>query len=487
MSSPLHFHPRRAVRFGSQKTSRFVITLSPSYPVFNRDSTPNPSPSTKVLAGFVHEYIHYVQNVSTVSGARSYVVFQSILALFARTLVRSGESLGDVALDPQTRRDLQSLFELLVHWEGHSDLRPVPISAPDSIVVRGYTAAPWTTRRKKGDVSGTDIHLDCHVRCENGHSNCLEYRFGLAAIEEGMSYEIDRMVETGRTHLPSRRRDVPVFPYLVLRAFGEHLFGGPVDTALLLYCASVALASADPPRAFIGAVKLIRTMKGSLDDTSDVAKELGRCFDAKRSWVTDIVEADLDSVISDYHDRGLAETGARRLRDLLVGFIRRRETDPFFELRPFVNGRVDNALLTKVLYQSVPGDVLQELPCKPERASAPMRDVLVGFGPSLVKGGGWDQSTLLRVLELQIDFFLAHCRGHGFIPTKDVLNRTCPFYTACPFALRQKRAGICRTRPWLRYRNSPTCWYGAAVAATIGSLATTQEAWYTRLHHRVFD
>jgi hypothetical protein len=55
---------------------------------------------------YIHEYWHYLQNISTLHGIKSFLVTQQLLARFSCTMRRDGTSAGDVSF---SQGELESL------------------------------------------------------------------------------------------------------------------------------------------------------------------------------------------------------------------------------------------------------------------------------------------------------------------------------------------------------------------------------------------
>src|SRR5438309_1293150 len=91
----------RLAELGSYTPHEFCIEMSAEHPLVDaKQSRIHPIPA-ETLSTFVHEYIHYLQNVSTVSGFAGYHATQQLLALFSATVDKTGRSAGSGRLDQE--------------------------------------------------------------------------------------------------------------------------------------------------------------------------------------------------------------------------------------------------------------------------------------------------------------------------------------------------------------------------------------------------
>jgi len=456
--------PLRSEELGCYWTNRFMIHVGDRTPVFRRDGSLRKHITRKALALFVHEYMHYVQNISTVSALRSYVLFQSLLARFSESLDRNGTSRGSAGLAIESCRDVRALLELQSRYDGDIDECLAVGEEAVSVEVNGFRTVDWAARRAGKGVSGQDVVLDCDVTLANRTARRIEFVFGTAAIEEGIAYELDRLVAKGR-RLAELPDDAPALPYLVMRALCGHVCACPVSPVHLVSTAVLALDTANPPVALIQA---LQDADGHADDPSESKKALlkiqGELKEHRDAGVVALL-ADLDSLVGNYKGRAVAESAMTLLRDVARSMCSARSRDPSFEVRPFEGNTVDDRALQHLLLQCLPCDALQKFRGDERRLR---RDVMVAFGPAAHDDGGWDQSERLRVLDCQLDYMLAHLAGDGFLATDQVGPHACPFATACDLGLRKGDPAACFEQPWVRCGENPTCWYGLAVLATLG-------------------
>ena len=184
-----------------------------------------------------------------------------------------------------------------------------------------------------------------------------------------------------------------------------------------------------------------------------------------------IIEHDLPSIIAAYQARGLLQHAVEYLAENYTNLLRQRLQDPFFDIRPFANNNLNRAALEQLFRQTLPCDTIQSLP---GGEHAVTRDLLVTFGvpPERWTRLGYRPADFLRTLECQVDYLFAHLGNNGFLASVDTDSR-CPFYTVCGLSLRRDHPEVCRESPWEAFDPGQPrhCWYGTAVASTLGIVA----------------
>ena len=102
--------------------NHFIICLDSETPflVFEADETNRQD--NKFLSIFVHEYWHYLHNITTVSGFKSFAFTQHLLYLFSETIQnnRNGTSNGNADLSGAEAADLAALIGSQLVMEGHA-------------------------------------------------------------------------------------------------------------------------------------------------------------------------------------------------------------------------------------------------------------------------------------------------------------------------------------------------------------------------------
>src|ERR1019366_2446807 len=117
---------RRSETLGSYAPNQFLITLGSRYRLVDGTGAPIAKPSWETLVVFGHEYIHYLDNVSTVAGAMSFLLSQQLLAALSSTMAPDGTSRGSAPASKTLQDGLRQRLELSDFIEGSFDPSPEP-------------------------------------------------------------------------------------------------------------------------------------------------------------------------------------------------------------------------------------------------------------------------------------------------------------------------------------------------------------------------
>jgi hypothetical protein len=102
-------------------------------------------------ATYTHEYWHYLQNISTLHGIKSFLVTQQLLARFSGTMRRDGTSAGDGSFSQAELDSLRFWSSWNSLYEGDRGSRDGDISAK-VVAVSGKSIrfdALWLQRKKR--------------------------------------------------------------------------------------------------------------------------------------------------------------------------------------------------------------------------------------------------------------------------------------------------------------------------------------------------
>src|SRR5262245_60682461 len=97
----------RRAELGAYTPHEFCIEMSAKHALVDPTGKPVEPIPADTFSTFIHEYIHYLQNVSTMSGFTGYHATQQLLALFSATIDRTGRSGGSARLSPKQKERLK--------------------------------------------------------------------------------------------------------------------------------------------------------------------------------------------------------------------------------------------------------------------------------------------------------------------------------------------------------------------------------------------
>lgn len=473
--------PRRwSTTAGSYFSNAFSIQISEDTSVIDPDTLHVNHDDATTLSIFVHEYWHYLQNLTTVAGFVSLLLQQDLAASFSATLAEGGTSIGSA--DDELTNEITELIDVRNAREGELELVGHEPDDIDCFVIIGVEEAEYSLCLRGQPVPLAKITLNVEIELKDGSKASEQILFGQACVEEGVAYLVDRKVAGAGTGKVGAD-DAPPFPYWILRELA--VSGGTVDmTAIeIASLGTLALLTSDPADMFLS----VRDHYAQLrQEEIAVPEALNTVWQNMKpsveAAIKQIVDVELPGLNAMYAGRGLLESAFDWLTQLYETVLCKRLDDPLFDLRPFSNNAVDKPVLADLLRTVLPCDAhISRL----GSMHAVERDVLVTFGQPGASIQGHSLSDYLRTLESQTHYVNSHLDYDDVIPTTELEIENadleddevdpCPFYTSCGLALRRNNEESCFRNPWRNFTPATNnCWYGAAVSCTLGPTNVTE-------------
>jgi hypothetical protein len=464
---------------GSYSPNAFAIRLPADTAVIDPASLQLVQNDPEAVAVLIHEYWHYLQNLTTVAGFMSLLLQQDFARAFSETLVAAGDgtSVGSDAVGGHLPDQVEELTAILDAREGGLTVPNIDEGEVESFRVTGVHEDDYTLTRNGQPVPLRRVVLDVEAEMSDGSTQTGHLLFGQACVEEGVAYLVDRMVAANGVGAAAAENSPP-FPYWVLRELA--LTGSPVDlTAIeIASLGTLSLLTPDPAGNFLA---LRDDYAGARAAGRSIREALGGVWQQLRPGVEQfvgvIVQHELPGLRAMHRGRGLMESAAEWLARQYTTALEQRLRDPLFDLEPFAHNRLDRAALSRLLRTVLPCDVILGRTGDPHAVE---RDLIVAFGVPGLTANGYGLSDILRTLESQVNFVLSHLGADSFLPSADVEQDRmtlpddevppCPFYSACGLQLRRDNAATCFRRPWRIFDagRGANCWYGTAVACTLG-------------------
>ncbi len=454
-------HLDLAARYALYETHRFCIHLPPEASLIDECGVPKSRLDADTLATFLHEYTHFTHNVSTLAGFAAYELMLQLVGAFSHALEDTGECNPDL-LDSSLRADVQTATRALVLLEGACCLPKHP-SFPTKVSVVSVVSRT----ERNGDVDFPVRTVCWEVTYRDTSVKHVGLPLGAHLIEEGIAYLLESAVRRGSLGFDtawSPDTGVPLFPYIAYQTLCQ--FYAPNMSALTaVRIGLLALNFNRPGEALIKTLEYYASYRAKeQNDTSacealraSIAPGLAQMLGQART-------INLRAISSLFEERGLLQQGIRQVRQWFSDGLGTRELDIWFDL-DWCSGQIlDEEGLSARLRSKIPCDVIQ----KRYGFDVP-RDALLSFAPARkdprdrTLGG-------VRALQAQQDFMLGHLDvSTGFVKTGERgAGRGCPYFDVCVLRMRKDDPDTCERRPWTLWNHDPTCWYGAAVAGTLG-------------------
>lgn len=392
---------------------------------------------------FVHEYWHYLQNISTLHGLKSFEITQQLVPLFSATMQKDGTSRGSEHLSKEQKTRIVDFLRYRAVIDGDvgpdhdNDIRGEVVEIDDDLVI---FETRWPGRHTRGQ---------------------LDLRLGARAIKESVAHLVE---SHAATLLGSPGPNAPEFPYSILTRLSAFLTGLDLHPLSIAALGTLALLTHDPARTFCQAAIAYRMRSRTpeaIDEAclSAIADEFA--VPALRESLAIVRTADLPSIKAIHVTHGTSEKAVAFIVDETQRALERRVADPLFDIRNLIR-LTPGADPILSLIEMMKTDFV---PCDMEFGGH-----IHSFRPEAEDEHGLDLSQYLRSFQAQQEFMMVHVKatGDGFAPSSAVPAR-CSFHRCCTHPNRTERFEHCARAPWLQYRDASVgCWYVNGVAATIG-------------------
>jgi hypothetical protein len=423
------------------------IRLHPLLKVFHDDSTLDRFPSAAAYGFFFHEFVHFLHNVSTVSGLAGFVNTLELWRCFRQTIEPGGFSVG---------RATDDHLKTLTAWldAARRVERPKASVRPHSLTI--LSVAEKAEASEKSDSLLHALVCDAKVSDERGNSEDIEIRIGTVELLECAAWLLEeRLVEAIS---PSERiNPVPIFPYRLVESLADYMVPG-INKETVIACVLAALQDADAPLAL---KHLLEMTKGAVDRNMDPLPLLKTAAARNLQTGSEKIQEALGALDREFAGDGALAEAVRLIVAAMREAFDRRLADPFFEfeiIREIAQGRRS---ISQVI-GSLP--ICAVLQINDGSEVALRRDILLSVLPEA-------EEACLRILHCLFHYVGRHRAGDRFVKTEGALPGPCPFFTCCDLPLRTARPEICKRVPW-ESADSPEngdgkgCWYSLAVRIT---------------------
>jgi hypothetical protein len=206
--------PRGTLRsdvLGTYAPERFLIALPPQFGIVNPADMAINRMDEKGLSVLFHEYVHYLQNISTPAGFHAFYRTLELWRLFRETVRPDCTSAGSLNLARERQTWIEQYLTLGDALDGDVDFEWSDAGLqPDRIVIENCDAqeierplgAMWTTV--------TEVILSGRATSGSGNDEQFSYAFGTIAIMEGIAFELDQIVGAGE-NAAKAPQSAPIF------------------------------------------------------------------------------------------------------------------------------------------------------------------------------------------------------------------------------------------------------------------------------------
>lgn len=443
----------KSLALGSYVTDHAIIKLTRDVSFWLQDN----EPTLARLVVFIHEYMHYLHNFSTVAGIYGFVAQLRLTKLFMGTVGVAGQSYGDSVLDQEALAELRGVAAWLAHLRGGQSPNLQQSSATTSaeLTFLNVEFGQGSIHLSAQDIDTFFAEAKFDVKGRHGMERPISIRFGSHVLMEGLAWEVERLLYSTQGGDASFVEQAPPFPYKVARIAFEGTSGLQPSCKMMAKILVLALQTSDPGHSFFMIAQALKTEtadKSIEESVADITK-------ATAETIGNVIEAlcnrTLQMEVQAFENKGSVGRGLSLMKDWCTTYLRLRQSKPFFELDIIAAG-LDREALIDLLKKYPPCPIFQEI--GPDDADVEM--LLLSPAepdPEQIKDIGATQGLL--------QFSACHLRGDRILATSSARQGPCRFYGACKAPLTTRSPDICTKRPWESFSPSDTqgCWYGQGV------------------------
>ena len=340
--------------YGKYFANAFSITLHPDIDIFINEEKDEfeviiDEAERPKLAIFIHEYWHYLLNISTFSRYHDFSICFHLLAIFSSTLMKygNGASSGNEGLSQELRTLAKSMVKMLRIYRG--DIRPNINGTVRDFKVIGYSVKEEKINVNKSYQAHQFIQLKLEIESTNG-SEEHNFILGSTAIEESLVTIIESFI-----YQSSPKK----FPYLVVPKLVNHLSERPIPNLDILTIMTLSLLTPTPSVTLISLIEFYdqscRNIVNSNDRRVALISKVINIYESSVPYI----KKELKEIEELVKERATFKMAAKSFTELFSKMIKIRKANYLFDLEPFMSGELSNTKLEKFINSYKPCDVIQ--------------------------------------------------------------------------------------------------------------------------------
>ncbi|MHC9010131.1 hypothetical protein ACYX79_00650 [Stenotrophomonas rhizophila] len=442
-------------RAASYLPDMLVITLSQNFEPFEDPNDIKGFSTPEQGAIFVHEWMHYLHNLSTVAGVATFCTYLNIWNSFRHTIGIDGWSQVGAVTSPEIPADIERQFEFVRVLRAEN--RPVALDVQDPDPERVHFTSVELER--VATVKTCELHL---VKCKASylppHTDKAEQHQVTIGAHEIFEYVAVSLEDEVSRHFGAQMRRPSLAPYLLVSKLAEHVSPG-LSKLTILKAALASLQHIDPPAFLMTVLQLAASeAKAGRDPDPAIHEAVVMALNvSSHKLKSSLLHIERMFPISEPMGDSIKFT-----IKLIRGFLARRQMDPFLELGILDRLGGHETCLSE-LFSLYSGPLFIQR--RSGDADRPSRDLIHNYYSrfpnvsSLAPGWRWMHAALR--------FVGAHLIQKTMEPSELANEIRCPFYTVCDKDFRKDNPKVCREMPWHSVLSgSDTCDFAYAVHIT---------------------
>lgn len=443
-----------AVTAGSYLPNQAIIRLGRDTSFWSEDS----EPTVAKLAVFVHEYMHFLHNYSTIAGIYDFIAHLRFLRLFINTVDQDGRSRGSTVLDEVGQKEFHGVVAWKKHISGDSaprydkavhrskvELLFVSTSLSKALLELGTQSIP---------LHQADIRFN--VTSSSGVTDQTVVRLGSHILMESLAWEVEKSIYRSSA-IDVSNMTPSQFPYQLGRIIFEGISGRQIGGDVLAKLIVLALQTSDPGDSFLAISSAYAACDPNKEDAEILAQFERMSMQHAHAVIEHLCCDGLDMEVTPFASRGYAGRGIVTMTEWCKKYLRLREEKPFFELDVLFNGvNVDS--LKDLLSSHPPCPIVQS-------TGSSIEDIqILNFAEEAVN------EEELGAAQGLLQFAGSHFLADKILPTASTQRGPCRFFGACQSNFTKTNPKSCQNTPWESFSpNSEfACWYSQGISAARG-------------------
>ncbi|MFP9460374.1 hypothetical protein AB6D30_08730 [Pectobacterium brasiliense] len=372
------------------------------------------------IAIFFHEFIHHIQNISSIIGLSH---LDSTISFWhnVRNCIEDHS-------DENSLNYINLAFKNIKHYRINND-RNKKIHLPKIISIE--------------EVHHNSVDLEPIIIKLKEDESDIEIKFGIAEFFESSAYSLEQFFRR-QVNIANSSDETPAIPYKIGESIGKY-YNPNLSEKTLIMLMLTALQHGSPHKAYITLAKQFSTLDLRDDDAHTIlADHTASLIKSNSKWMEGVI----NQIKSEFP-----------LKDPVFGdlvielfesskeMIERRISQPFAELVFLNNVKPDNLSQKLTEFINLFGGCLvyRDTGLNGSEENPENKSFAIGGDLSIFKNSrGWD------VFQTSIHYSLLHIReNHGdIIVSSPVDNAKCPIFLTCSHGNKKSEMVKCTSRPW---------------------------------------
>ncbi|MDP3423383.1 MAG: hypothetical protein Q8S32_06445 [Burkholderiaceae bacterium] len=403
------------------------------------------------LPTHIHEYVHYLHNISTKAGVRLIYLTHCAIFLASHFLIKGENGIDVQSEDSGWSEDFRFFINNLNYIYGEFN----EIEFDPSTKSSHWKFSNLSTYTPIIETPFFSYQVTVSENFSKKRTGVL--RIGLTFITEGVAYEVEREVWKDNGCLSNDiDKATPTFPYLAYEHLVNYIVGRQTTAIERIKIGNAALMHESPSQGFVDACLALKKGVHILGEYhAKMIKELQDFSNAKINEMFDELEKFYSRT-----DKLLAPF--QHYASIIKSTVKKRISHPDIE-SIFIHKNATEKNITPSCFLGLSSNVAEHCIIQEKSNSKATIDI-IGDRTSLA--ASTIDPTWFYVLCSAIHFIQHHFKTDGTVEkTSNLREKKCPFSGACEAEASYNNPDVCKRFPWrfVPKDRHQSCWYSAGI------------------------